>query len=128
MNITSSYKAYLAFSECVTAEVEEFWILALNSKLQIIAKQMLFKGSVNCCMIHPRDIFRFLCLNNASSFVIAHNHPSGDARPSKGDTQTTKRIKKLSEIMEIPMTDHLVVTPISYYSFSEKKLNRLKKI
>lgn len=128
MSINSSYKAYLAFPECVRADVEEFWILALNSRLEIINKQMLFRGSVNCCMIHPRDIIRFLCAHNAASFIIAHNHPSGDARPSHGDRKTTRRIINIAELIEIPMNDHLVLTAKAYYSFSEKKLSRLRSI
>lgn len=125
MHITSSSKAYFAFSECTQSEVEEFWILALDSNLKIICKQMLFRGSVNCCMIHPRDIFRFLCLHNASSFIIAHNHPSGDARPSRGDRQITRRIKSLADMIEIPMADHLVLTRKSFFSFTERHLHKI---
>ena len=125
MYITSSSQAYRIFPECVRADVEEFWIVALNARLEIINKHMLFRGSVTCCMIHPRDIVRFLCQNNAASFIIAHNHPSGDALPSKGDRQTTRRIIKIAELIEIPMNDHLILTEKAYYSFSEKKLNKV---
>jgi DNA repair protein RadC len=125
MSITSSNQAYFIFPECVRAEVEEVWAVALNSRLQIISKQMLFRGSVSFCATHPRDIFRFLCLNNATSFIIAHNHPSGDPRPSKHDRQTTRRLREIAELIEIPMNDHLILGKNSYYSFSEKRLIKI---
>ena len=126
MNVASSLQAYRVFPECINASVEEFWIIALNARLEIINKQMLFRGSVTCCMVHPRDIIRFVCLNNAASFIIAHNHPSGDARPSKGDRKITARLKKIADLIEIPMIDHLVLSKKSYFSFSDKKLRLIK--
>lgn len=126
MSLNSHTRAYFYFKECMNASIEEFWILSLDAKLQVTAKEMLSRGTVNYCMIHPRDIIRFICRNNAVSFIIAHNHPSGDPLPSKADRQITKRIKQVGELVEIPMLDHLILTKNAFYSFTQKKTIKVK--
>jgi DNA repair protein RadC len=119
MRINSSQKAYKIFEKSFESEVEELWVLALNSDLEIIDKKLLFRGTVDRCLIHPRDIIRFLCSQNASAFIIAHNHPSGDPRPSKEDLEITKKIVMLSKLTEIPLKDHLILSKQSYFSFAD---------
>lgn len=99
--------------------VEEFWVIALNSNLEIIEKKLLFRGTVDRCLIHPRDLIRFLCSQNASAFIIAHNHPSGDPRPSKEDLAVTKKLVMLAMLIEIPMKDHLILSKKGYFSFAD---------
>jgi DNA repair protein RadC len=124
MRLNSSRTAFAFFQKNISTEVEEFWIAALNPGLEILDKKLLFRGTVDSCMIHPRDMIRFLCLQNATSFLIAHNHPSGDSRPSRSDIQITKRILYLSCILEIPMNDHLILAGESYFSFADRGLIR----
>lgn len=128
VSLTTSYAAYLALSECIESEVEEFWIIALNSNLEIIKRQMLFRGTANLCMIHPRDIIKFLCVHNACHYFIAHNHPSGDPRPSTEDRKITQQLKRISKLIEISMIDHLILSKNCYFSFAEKKVRRLKSL
>lgn len=117
--MNSSHNAYKIFQKCIDYTVEEFWVAALNSNLEIIDKKLLFKGTVDRCLIHPRDMIRFLCSQNAAAFVMAHNHPSGDPRPSKQDLEVTKRFYMLSQLVEIPMKDHLILTKERYFSFAD---------
>lgn len=124
--ITSSMKAQALFSECKKADVEEFWVVSLNTKLQVIEKKMLFRGTLHSCIFHPRDLFRFVVTTNAFSFIVAHNHPSGDCRPSQEDLRITKRIKALAEMIEIRMNDHLILSRNSYYSFSDQNQKQIK--
>jgi DNA repair protein RadC len=129
MKIDSSQKAFAILSKHITTDVEEFWVLALNSSLEIISKKMLFRGTVDRCPFHPRDLIRFLCSQNASCFVVAHNHPSGDPRPSKDDLEITKKILMLSVLVEIPLKDHLILGKENYFSFADsgwlEKINAL---
>lgn len=120
MLINSSQKAFACLEKVVSKEVEEFWILALNSNLGLIEKKLLFRGTANACLVHPRDIIKFICCQNATSFVIAHNHPSGDPRPSSFDQQITKKVFQISRLMEIPMNDHLILGSEKYYSFADR--------
>ena len=80
---------------------------------------MLFRGTVDSCLIHPRDIFRFACVNNASSLLIAHNHPSQDCTPSDHDHSITKRLVKAGKLLQMPIVDHVILTDEDYYSFAD---------
>lgn len=93
----------------MSKEQEELWVLALNSSKSLLAKRMVFRGTVDACLVHPRDIFRLLFEFNASSFVIAHNHPSGTIEPSFQDCQFTRRLAACAEIFEVPLLDHVIV-------------------
>lgn len=109
--------------ECLRAQInpyaEELWLLALNSHLNLIKKEMLFRGTADQCLIHPRDIFRILITSNASSFILAHNHPSNHPCPSEEDLSLTKRIFNLSVLFQIPLNDHIVMTATNYYSMAD---------
>ena len=69
-------------------------VLFLDTKNYILSEKVLFIGTVNQSMIHPRDIFREAILNNAVKILCIHNHPSGNPVPSKSDKLVTKRIKE----------------------------------
>ena len=102
-------------------ESEEFWVVALNSLCNVIEAEMLFRGTVDSCQVHPRDIFRFGLLTNASSMLLGHNHPSASCLPSVADIQLTRKLKKAGELLQIPITDHIIVTIDSHFSFAENK-------
>lgn len=135
MKLDSSLKSYTLFSKWMGVDVEEVWVAALNSQLSIIEKKLIFKGTVDSCLFHPREIIRFLCLYNASSFVVAHNHPGGNPKPSSSDIKLTKKIFELSKLIEIPLNDHLIIAGPKYFSFADSgalyrfelsKLSRLR--
>ncbi|MBX9768497.1 MAG: JAB domain-containing protein [Bdellovibrionales bacterium] len=103
-------------------EAEEVWILGLSSSKSVIQEKLLFRGTVDSCEIHARDIFRFCCQVNASSFLLAHNHPLGDEQPSERDEEMTAKLYSLSLLIQIPLTDHLVLSRTRYFSFAESSL------
>ena len=120
IEICSVTQAFESFSPLARSEVEEFWVLALGPSKRPISCQMLFRGTVDYCLIHPRDIFRFACLQNASSIIIAHNHPSGDLLPSPHDLKITRELTLAGRILQIPLLDHILVTPKESASFAAK--------
>ncbi|MCB0420080.1 MAG: DNA repair protein, partial [Bdellovibrionales bacterium] len=69
--------------------------------------------------IHPRDLFRFGCQTNASSLVIAHNHPNASPVPSESDLKLTSRLVEAGNLMQIPVVDHLILSRHSYLSFRD---------
>lgn len=84
---------------------------------------MIFRGSVDQCLIHPREIFRFAIKNGASSILISHNHPSGDPWPSASDDAVTAQMVAAGKILEIPVIDHLIIGSYGHYSYqTEGKL------
>lgn len=118
--INNSLEAYEYLKKRLRAPVEEIWMICLHSNNRVIKSRCIFRGSVNFCSYHPRDIFRYACICNASKFIIAHNHPSGEALPSIKDIEMTKSIKSLAEIIQIPVVDHLIYTKNKYYSFADQ--------
>lgn len=117
MKITTPREAFHYLRPRLCAEVEEFWVVALSSEKAVIASSCLFRGTVDLCMFHPRDVFRFACVQNASSLLVAHNHPLGAALPSAQDRKVTRQLIRAAKIMEIPVVDHLILTRSDYYSF-----------
>lgn len=79
----------------------------------------LTHGSVNASQLGTREVFVRLCLLGASSFVVVHNHPSGDPSPSIDDNATTKRLKSAADIMGIPLVDHIIIGDSTFYSYAD---------
>jgi DNA repair protein RadC len=83
---------------------------------------MLFKGTINESLVHPREVFKEAYLLSASSIICVHNHPSGNVTPSKNDEVLTKQLKNCGELLGIRVLDHIIVGNNSYFSFLEKGL------
>jgi len=98
---------------------ERFIALYLNNKNRILAWSTISVGTVCESIVHPRDIFRNALLCNASSIVLAHNHPSGDLNPSREDIETTKRLVECGKTMGIEILDHVIISDISFLSLKE---------
>lgn len=97
---------------------EYFYALYLDSKKNLIDKKLLFIGTINKSIVHPREIFKYAYLLSASSIICVHNHPSGDPIPSNEDIILTKNLKKIGDIQGIPIIDHIIIGN-NYYSFFE---------
>lgn len=98
---------------------EEFYCVYLDTKKRIIDEKLMFKGTVNHSLVHPRDIFKEAINLNATSIICVHNHPSGSVIPSDDDFLVTNRIKKIGNLMGIKLIDHVIVSKTKYYSFLE---------
>lgn len=98
---------------------EEFYVLYLDNKKKYLDKKRLFIGSINSSIAHPREIFKHAYLLSASYIICIHNHPSGDATPSKEDIIITKNLKTISDIHAIYLIDHIIIGTNNYYSFFE---------
>ncbi len=99
---------------------EEFYIICLNARKEVINFELLFKGTVSCIQIHLRDIFRYAIEQNTSYIVAAHNHPTGDVTPSSDDLNVTIRMSGASELLSIPILDHIIYSENGFYSFREE--------
>lgn len=94
----------------------------LDSKSRRICDEIISIGTVNLSVLCPRELFSSALLNNAVSIILLHNHPSGDPSPSREDKSITLRLKKASEVLEIPITDHIIIGDNRYFSFRENGL------
>ena len=100
---------------------EYFYAIYLNTKNRIIKDKLLYIGTINYSVVHPREVFKEAYLAGASSIILIHNHPTGNILPSVNDIDTTKRLKEIGEIMGIKIVDHIIIGKDKYYSFYENK-------
>jgi len=104
-----------------TMSQECFIALYLDTKSKLISHRVLFKGTLNESVVHPREVFKEAFLQNANSVLIAHNHPSGDCTPSKADFEVTYKMVHVAMTMGVCLVDHIIVCKNQYYSFKEHK-------
>jgi len=121
-NLSSPDSIYHHLLPHVSFEQEEFWVLAMTSHLDLIQQKCLFRGTVDHCLIHPRDIFRYALSVNATGIVLVHTHPSGLSTPSHEDILVTKDLVAAAKLMKIPIWDHIIFTSADYFSFKKKHL------
>lgn len=100
---------------------EEFYCLYLDKKKKLLGKKRLFIGTIDSSLSHPREIFKEAYLLSASYIICIHNHPSGDATPSKEDQILTNKIKEIGNLHAIPLLDHLIIGKDNYFSFYENE-------
>ena len=88
---------------------EEFHVLLLNARHEIIRRVLVSRGSLNASIVHPREVFRPAIIASAASVVLVHNHPSGDPQPSDEDLALTRRLVQVGDLHGIPVLDHVIV-------------------
>lgn len=98
---------------------EEFHCIYLDVKKKIISEKLLFLGTLDFSMVHPREIFKEAYQLSASSIVCIHNHPTSSVEPSKQDIELTNQLVKIGNLLGIPIIDHVIIGNNNYYSFFE---------
>ncbi len=117
--LTNSKSIWEYSKDLFSKKQECFYCLYFNNKQELIERKLLFMGTINRSVVHPREIFKEAYLLSASSIVCLHNHPSGDVSPSSEDIKFTKSIMEIGRLQGIPVVDHLIIGEDSYYSFYE---------
>ena len=107
---------------------EQFCVILLNSKNEIIGLNIVSTGNLSSAPVHPREVLKPAILSNASALILSHNHPSGDLTPSPEDLAITTIIVQASKIMGIQVHEHLIISMYddTYFSFADHGI--LKKI
>ncbi|HRZ76998.1 MAG TPA: DNA repair protein RadC, partial [Bacteroidales bacterium] len=107
--ITSSGEAFDALrSVLADTPYEVFYILLLNRANRLIAKVMISEGGFSGTVADPKKIFKIAIERKASSIILAHNHPSGNLKPSDADVRLTRRLKASGEMLDLPVLDHII--------------------
>ena len=118
IKLTSSIDIYNYMKYLLDNEKQEyFYCIYVNTKKEVIERKLLFMGTINRSMVHPREIFKYAYLNSAAGFICVHNHPSGDVTPSKEDIMLTRALDEIGTTTGIPIIDHVIVGDNKYYSF-----------
>ncbi|HEY8347255.1 MAG TPA: DNA repair protein RadC [Symbiobacteriaceae bacterium] len=103
-------------------EHEQFVVILLNAKNQVIDIESISAGTLTASLVHPREVFKSAIRRSAYAIILAHNHPSGDPSPSHEDRVVTERLISAGRILGIEVLDHLVVGDGRYVSFRERGL------
>lgn len=101
---------------------EEFWVIYLNRKNEVLKKVNISKGGVSGTIADTKIIFKNAIENLASSIILCHNHPSGNLAPSEADKKLTKKLFEVGNMMETPVIDHLIIGENNYFSFADEGL------
>lgn len=116
----SSQAAALLRDHIADIDHEELWGLFLNGQGNLISGEMLTKGTLSFTAIDARTIIKRALLKNATAVIIAHNHPSGNPKPSVSDIHETGRVREACKLLDVELIDHLILTESAYYSFADE--------
>ena len=103
------------------AAKEQFVVILLNSKNKVIGTEVVSEGSLSSSIVHPREVYAPAMLHHAAAIMVAHNHPSGDPKPSLEDEEVTRMLSRSGKVLGIPMIDHVIIGDGNYYSFLENE-------
>ena len=104
---------------------EVFRCVHLNCKNYVLGIETISIGSATCSIVHPREVFKGAIINNSTSLILVHNHPSGDPTPSSDDIEITNRLVNTGDILGIKVLDHIIFGSDdikTFFSFADQKL------
>jgi DNA repair protein RadC len=101
---------------------EEFWVICLNRKNEILKYKCISQGGMSGTVVDAKLIFAYALSEKASALILAHNHPSGSLKPSDADLSLTRKLKAAGQVLDINVTDHLIISDRGYFSFADEGL------
>jgi len=101
---------------------ESFYALFLDRANKIKGHALISVGGMTGTVVDNRILFKYAVDNLSTGLIIAHNHPSGQLKPSDQDIKVTKKIQSICELFEIALMDHIILTEESFYSFADNGL------
>lgn len=125
-DVYSVMQDILLREEKIDQEKEHLWMIGLAQNNRMLYVELVSLGSVKATTVEPMNVFRVAVLKGAVFVIIAHNHPSGELKPSENDEDTTDRLIQVGRILNIKVIDHMIITTKSYLSF--KDIGLLEKL
>lgn len=120
VKLTSTDLVYKFYKDKLGDKKQEyFYAVYLDNSKKIIGDKLLFIGTINYSLVHPREVFKEAYLKGASAIICVHNHPSGNVLPSKQDYDVTNNLISVGKILGIKIVDHVIISSNNYYSFLE---------
>ena len=121
--IKNPWDIYKYYMESLRYQYKEiFKVVLLNTKNEVITDVDISIGTLNSSLVHPREVFREAIRRSSNKIILLHNHPSGNAEPSKEDKNITNRLKDCGELVGIEVIDHIIIGDGVYFSFKENML------
>jgi len=122
IQITKAEDIYTLLHEYKNKQQEYFITITLDGANHIIEKRVISIGTINQSLVHPREVFSPALVSNATSIILAHNHPSGVLTPSYEDVSVTKRLGESAKLLGIELLDHVIISKNGYLSFKDEGL------
>lgn len=122
VKITEPKEVIPLLSDIACKQQEYFVCISLNGANEIIDKRIVTVGLLDKSQVHPREVFADVITDRAASVILAHNHPSGELKPSNNDLKTHEQLTEAGKILGINILDHFIVSKKGYYSFQEQGL------
>ena len=98
---------------------EVFYLITLNAQAAVVGLHEVTRGTLTSSLVHAREVFIRAIADCAAGIIIAHNHPSGDTRPSPDDHTVTRQLMDAGKLLDIPVYDHVIIGDGRYFSFAE---------
>ena len=113
-------QSVLQSEDPIDRDKEHFWVFHLDARHSIKVLELVTLGTLDSVIVHPREVFTRAVSIRCASILVAHNHPSGDCKPSQEDIEMTDKLVAAGEILGIEVIDHLITSQSAYYSFKEQ--------
>ena len=101
---------------------EEFWVLYLDNSNVLIERSLLGKGGFTATVVDIRLVLQQAIRWGATAMIVAHNHPTGNLKPSHSDKALTQKLKEAAKVLDIKLLDHIIVGKNEYFSFADQNL------
>ncbi|MDL1960153.1 MAG: DNA repair protein RadC [Deltaproteobacteria bacterium] len=122
VKVTGAQDVIPLLADIADKKQEHFVCISLNGAHEVIEKRIVTIGLVDRSPVHPREVYADVISDRAAAVIFAHNHPSGDLKPSNSDLKIQEQLTEAGKILGIRVLDHLIVTKKGYYSFQEAGL------
>ena len=122
IKITETKDVLPLISDISNKQQEYFVCISLNGANELIEKRIVTVGLLDKSQVHPREVFADVITDRAASVIFAHNHPSGELKPSNSDLKIHEQLTEAAKILGIKVLDHIIVSKKGYYSFQKDGL------
>ena len=122
IKVTGVKEVLPLISDIVNKQQEYFVCISLNGANEVIEKRIVTVGLLDKSQVHPREVFADVISDRAASVIFAHNHPSGELKPSNSDLRIHEQLTEAGKILGIRILDHVIVSKKGHYSFQEEGL------
>lgn len=103
------WKTHIETDERFNPDVEHSYVLILSTRRKIKGHALVSVGTIDTCLMHPREVYRTAIVANASAIVLAHNHPSGESSPSEADIKVSRDMMRAGQLLRIDCLDLIVI-------------------
>ena len=117
----------LLLEDAVARDKEHFYVMHLDVRNRVKLVELVSLGTLTSSLVHPRETFRRAVMQGSANIIVAHNHPSGEADPSKEDVSVTKLLYDAGKLLGITVLDHLIFTPTRFYSFKAYRVQNIRE-